>query len=191
MAKIKSPLALKKQALRQHFKDKWELVTERTKKIELLHEHLVSFLQPQTDGKPSFWCGYQALNSEISLQEVASRCAYLHWVYPKVEGHSLRFFVPGSKGFAKGAFGIPEPVTEFAKEVLSKDISGFLIPGLAFDQRGIRLGWGQGFFDRALSQTSALKVGVSFSDCVVEELPSESWDIPMDYLATEKGVRKF
>lgn len=191
MAKIKSPLALKKQALRQLFKDKWELVTEKTKKTELLNEHLVSFINEQTGGKPSFWCGYQALNSEISLQEVARQCPYLHWVYPKVEGQNLRFFVPGPRGFSNGTFGIQEPVTDSAKEVMSKDIAGFLVPGLAFDQNGIRLGRGQGFYDRALDQTRAVKVGVSFLDHVVEELPSESWDIRMDYLATEKGVRKF
>ena len=190
MAIIKSPMALKKQELRQHFKGKWELVIEKTKKAEMLTEHLVSFLQKKTDGQPSFWCGYQALDSEISIQEVTRRCSYLHWVYPRVEGSRLRFFVPGAQGFSQGSFGLREPVIDLAKEVLSKDISGFLIPGLAFAKNGIRLGWGQGFYDRALAQTSAVKVGVSFSGCVVEELPLESWDIPMDFLVTEEDVKE-
>lgn len=188
MAKIKNPLALKKQALRQHFKDKWELVIEKSKKTELLTESLVSFLQAQAGGKSSIWCGYQALDSEISIQEVTRRCSNLQWAYPLVEGRRLRFFVPGAKGFSRGNFGLWEPVADLAKEVLAQDISGFLVPGLAFDQMGIRLGWGKGFYDLALAQTVAVKVGVSFSDKVVEELPSESWDIPMDFLATEENV---
>ena len=64
-----------------------------------------------------------------------------------------------------------------------------IVPVVAADKEGTRLGYGKGFYDRFLSQTNALKTGLVFSDCVTDkELPSESFDVPLDFLITDKGI---
>ncbi len=67
-----------------------------------------------------------------------------------------------------------------------------LLPGLAFDLWGTRLGRGAGYFDRLLASVSstATLVGVTVSDFVVDRLPRESHDVPVCYLSTEEGVVK-
>jgi 5-formyltetrahydrofolate cyclo-ligase len=156
---------------------------ERDLKTEQLLEHLTKFLNSQSHT----WCLYQALESEISLSELPVRTTHLRWVYPKVINTQLQFLDP-VKGFEKAYAGIQEPVLEGASSVDLKDISGFLIPGLGFDRKGIRIGKGKGFYDRALSSYAGIKIGVVFSSLIVDELPKDPWDVGMDFLATEKGV---
>jgi 5-formyltetrahydrofolate cyclo-ligase len=109
------------------------------------------------------------------------------WVFPKVMAGHLRFFEP-LQGFEKSYAGILEPVVHDAREVSIHEISGFLVPGLGFDQKGVRLGKGKGYYDRSLKNFSGETLGVSFSSLVVPKLPEDPWDIRMQWLATEKGI---
>jgi len=79
---------------------------------------------------------------------------------------------------------------ESARRVSPDEIDIALLPGLAFDLYGNRLGRGAGYFDRLLLATRAgsKRVGVVPADLVIDELPVEAHDIPVDYLATEEGV---
>ena len=81
-----------------------------------------------------------------------------------------------------------------------KQISGFVIPGLAYDIYGHRLGRGKGFYDRALAEYKGQKIGVCFNVSLCEELPREEHDIKCDQIVTEnqiyivnksEGVRKW
>ncbi|KUO96000.1 5-formyltetrahydrofolate cyclo-ligase [Ferroacidibacillus organovorans] len=82
-----------------------------------------------------------------------------------------------------GYYGIREPRGEVVEAL---DL--LLIPGLAFTLCGIRLGYGGGFYDRYLANTSrqAVKVGVAFDGQIVQELPTELHDIRMDHLVTDR-----
>ena len=64
-----------------------------------------------------------------------------------------------------------------------------LVPGCVFDKFGYRLGYGVGFYDRLLPNCPrALLVGLAFSVQIVDLLPSEDWDYPVDFILTENGV---
>lgn len=190
MAKDLNPLAAEKSRFRQLFKNQWDVMIESKNQKETLQQqlqnHLVDFLKNQS----GTWCIYQALSSEINVQSVIQQTPHLRWAWPVVKEQSLQFYVPGASGFAKGKFGILEPVVKGALFVEPSDCSGFLVPGMGFDQSGTRLGKGLGFYDRALQGARGLKVGVCFSGFVVEKLPSDKWDIRMDVLATEGGILK-
>lgn len=76
-------------------------------------------------------------------------------------------------------------------KVLVKEMEVALIPLLAFDRRGNRLGFGFGYYDRYLQGKHVLKVGIAYSHQEsLEELPHETHDIPLDYVITEKEVIK-
>jgi 5-formyltetrahydrofolate cyclo-ligase len=89
-------------------------------------------------------------------------------------------------------FGILEPMVE-SRELLGADrMDVILLPLVAFDRRGHRLGSGAGYYDRALASRSnrpapPLLVGVAHACQEVEAIPAEPWDIPMDAMATELG----
>lgn len=90
-----------------------------------------------------------------------------------------------------GAFGIPEPspsLTPLYESPKTADIC--LVPGIAWDKSGYRIGYGKGFYDRFLSYFIGLSLGLAFDAQVTHELPRESHDRPVKLLLTESGVRR-
>jgi len=85
-------------------------------------------------------------------------------------------------------FGALQPPAE-APRVALETVDAVLLPGLAFDRRGVRLGYGGGFYDRLLPGFSGLTVGVVWDALRVAELPHEAHDLRVGFLATETGVR--
>ncbi len=83
-------------------------------------------------------------------------------------------------------FNLLEPKVSTPKHTGDCDI--ILIPGLAFDHNLNRLGYGGGFYDRFLADSSALKVAVAYDFQVKESIPSEAHDIKMNFIVTEQRV---
>ena len=93
---------------------------------------------------------------------------------------------------APGSFGIPEPIPPVAARARlhPSAIQVAVLPGLVFDRAGNRLGYGGGYYDRFLAHEApkALRVGLAFSLQVVESLPAQPHDVPLDLLITEQEV---
>src|SRR5688572_21363553 len=87
------------------------------------------------------------------------------------------------RGLVRGNFGILEPLPQ-ALSVPLNQLDLALVPGIAFDLGGRRLGRGKGFYDRLLSAVPGGKCGVSFDQQVVSEIPVESHDILMNFILT-------
>jgi 5-formyltetrahydrofolate cyclo-ligase len=96
-------------------------------------------------------------------------------------------FKPGDPT-ARSEYGMPEPAA--GEEIPPLEVDALVIPGLAFDRGGFRLGYGGGFYDRYLRRTrpDALRVGIGFSEQVVEEVPHADADEPVDRIVTQDGV---
>ena len=96
----------------------------------------------------------------------------------------FREWHPGIE-LAKGPLDIPYPVnsSEFTPEAV-------LLPMNGWDMQGYRLGYGGGFFDRTLAaaKKKPVTIGISFEFARIETIHPQSWDIPMDYVVTERGV---
>ncbi len=91
-------------------------------------------------------------------------------------------------GLTVHAFGMHEPAATAPQ--LVPDL--LLVPLLAFDARGHRLGYGGGFYDRTLASLAAkLAVGVAFAGQETDALPDQPHDHPLDMVVTETGVRRF
>lgn len=90
----------------------------------------------------------------------------------------------------RGRFGVPEPVLRRQGRVQPGELNLAVVPGVAFDRRGGRLGRGKGYFDRFLARVPARvpRVGLAFSFQMVRALPSEPHDRPVCAVVTERGV---
>jgi len=92
------------------------------------------------------------------------------------------------------SFGLLEPPPALAMEVdrvaVPSRVDLMLVPGVAFDRHGGRLGHGRGFYDRLLGEagTGPLRVGLSFECQLVERVPMAAGDEPMDLIVTEDAV---
>jgi len=104
-------------------------------------------------------------------------------LFPKVVGKEIiPIEVSSLNELSKGFKGIFEPV------LLSKSYKPdvVFVPGIAFDLECYRLGYGGGFYDRFLSKGNFFKIGVCFEFQIVERLPVEPFDVPVDIVVSEK-----
>lgn len=109
---------------------------------------------------------------------------------PKVVGpRALRWCaVTDWAALRPGRFQIPEPPGA-GEATLPPEVEVVLVPGLAFDQQGGRLGWGRGYYDRALAQApGAQRVGVCLAWGLVELVPMEAHDLPMHAVITPNAA---
>ena len=95
-------------------------------------------------------------------------------------------WVDAATRWHRGAHGIWEPTAGVPAD--PRELRAIVVPGVAFDAQGGRLGHGRGHFDRLLAQSAALLVGLCFEDRLVEAVPMEPHDIRMDVVATEKRM---
>jgi 5-formyltetrahydrofolate cyclo-ligase len=126
---------------------------------------------------------FSALKGEVDLTEVIAARPERRWVWPRVEGDDLHFHQvenPAAQ-LTAGAFGVREPSPDLPVIPVYR-IDAFLCPGLAFDERGGRLGRGRGFYDRMLAgaRPGALKIGVCFPWQFVDDTFPEAHDVIMD-----------
>lgn len=90
------------------------------------------------------------------------------------------------EAFTHDALGIAQPL--WLQPAQPGDWQVTLVPLLAFDRAGYRLGYGKGYYDRLLSETSGLAVGLAFACQEVAAVPCEAHDRPLDLIVTEAGI---
>lgn len=105
---------------------------------------------------------------------------------PKVEGlNIIPVIFKDLSQLKEGYAGIKEPE---GKAISPEEIDIVIVPGVAFDKKGHRLGYGKGYYDRFLSKTNALKIGLAYDFQIVENLPAEEHDVPLDLIITPTQI---
>lgn len=196
--------ALSKTLLRQAFRtnldrgqhEGGQSSAELREKSERLTERLTQFLKTET----GIWATFEPSGFEPDIRLAMTKSPHIDWAYPRVEGENLAFYLIASReALIENKWRILEPNPAVSTPVDASQLQGLLIPGLAFDERGGRLGRGRGFYDRALdliSQTHKKnqttfpkKIGVALERQVSQtELPVDPHDIVMDHVITEDRI---
>lgn len=133
---------------------------------------------------------YASVHCEVQTAAVASEAlrAGKTLLYPAVVGADLEFRrVDELSELVPGRFGIPEPAGK-PHDVMEADI--IVVPGVAFDLEGRRIGYGKGFYDRSLHllEGSGKLVAFCYDFQLVEEIAGEPHDVTMDLVVTELRV---
>ena len=135
----------------------------------------------------AFW----SFGSEVETAELIERLhgAGKQVVLPRVEGHDVVavLYEPGDPT-APASFGAMEPIG--AEIVHPTEIDVVIAPGLAFDRRGGRVGYGAGFYDRFLRSVrpDVRVIALAFGVQIVDEAPRDEGDRPVDLIVTEDEV---
>ncbi|AGA68694.1 5-formyltetrahydrofolate cyclo-ligase [Desulfitobacterium dichloroeliminans LMG P-21439] len=97
------------------------------------------------------------------------------------------------KDIEPGRWGIREPKLEGLTRVLPEEIDCIVVPGVAFDRQGNRLGYGGGYYDRLFERVreTTPKIALAFHCQIVESIPVEVYDKKIDALITERGIMRF
>lgn len=132
---------------------------------------------------------YSPILNEVFTEEIFGQARSLNKrvVYPRVQGAGMEFYPVNSRDDLRpGNFAVLEP--QGGRPVPVADLDLLLVPGVAFDQTGHRLGYGKGYYDRQLQLRSAgcRLVGLCFEFQLLSVLPAEDHDVRMDLLVTEQ-----
>lgn len=138
---------------------------------------------------------YLANDGEVSTQKIIDHCwqqnvdVYLPVLNPLKKGHLLFVHYQPDSIMRTNRYGIKEPDPKYNQHISARYLNLVLMPLVAFDDQGNRLGMGGGFYDRSFEfcrpdkQNSGLKpelVGLAHQCQRAEQLPTEAWDIPLD-----------
>jgi 5-formyltetrahydrofolate cyclo-ligase len=134
----------------------------------------------------AFW----PYRSEVDLRAAFTARPDWLWFFPKVTSTDPPRLAWGAEPLEPGLWGLMEPA--FAQHFLPP-VDILLVPGLAFDAEGYRLGYGGGFYDALLSKLDGRlpTLGVGFALQEVEALPLDPQDLPVGGVLTERGLRWF
>ena len=130
---------------------------------------------------------YYAFGSEVKTDLIIQKAKALgkKVALPSVEGESLAFYeLSSGKYLVKGRFGIIEPLPYGPVD----KIDLLVVPGIAFDKKGYRLGYGKGYYDKFLAKKEVFSVGLAYSFQLIDSLPSGEYDKRMHAIATEDGI---
>jgi 5-formyltetrahydrofolate cyclo-ligase len=135
--------------------------------------------------------GYHALPDEADPVLLLERLVDLgcHIAFPRVTGKGLPLEfhrVPDGEVLAPGAFGIHEPMDIWPRATPQL----LLVPLLAFDAQGHRLGYGGGFYDRTIALLKVPAIGIAYAGQEVPALPADDHDMVLDGVLTENGLTR-
>lgn len=189
---MSSPIFDTKRDIRREARDRIRPFTEEI--IRKLSLAAVQILSEQPAWKNAQRIlGYLALKDEIELSTAiksaltAGKTIALPRYIPEQNSYCAAL-LPQKESFASlsfGRFGILEPPPA-APTLPLNQLDFVLVPGVAFDASGNRLGRGKGFYDRLLAETnnSCIKCGVALEEQLVAAIPSEPHDISMNFILT-------
>lgn len=105
------------------------------------------------------------------------------------EDHRMEFFIYTNKHELENVYlDLYEPKNDPNKLVSKEDIDLIIVPGLLFDKRGFRIGFGGGYYDRYLQDYSNKTASVAMEAQLIPYIPYEEHDIPVNYIVTENGI---
>jgi 5-formyltetrahydrofolate cyclo-ligase len=152
------------------------------------------FLRSELFLRSEFLALYNAIHNEVLTEIVSTRALEVGktLVYPRVKDNDLEFVeVLSLTELAPGAFGVLEPQGDRLR--VAEELDLVVVPGVAFDQSGHRLGYGRGFYDRALlaCRADCTKVGFAYDSQLLDTLPSTEHDQKLSVLMTESHTLNF
>jgi|SRR3989344_3709409 len=181
-----------KNILRKYFFDKRSRLTlaEIQKKSRQITDNL--FALKELDNKINY-AAYLSVNNEVDTtyilkvlfkenKNILMPC-FLH----KINSYRFVRFSKHAR-LEEGPFKISQPKNPIIAD--SQIIQVALLPGVAFSPSGIRLGYGKGVFDKLLSKSKAVKIGLAYDFQIVDEIPKEKHDLIMDFVITESQIIK-
>lgn len=128
---------------------------------------------------------YHSLPDELYTHDFLRKWSGRKKFYlPRVNGVNLEVLPYEESRLELGSFHIEEPTGRDLTD--PSDIELVVVPAVAYDRKGRRLGRGKGFYDRFLQNTRATKIGIGYEFQLLDELPSEPHDVPMDMVITQK-----
>lgn len=179
-----------KNQLRNELKLKRRNIPDKVEKDKAVCSNLISTKEYEQADTVLF---YAALRDEINIDEcIADALSHGKKVALPVctdkNGNMEFYYINSFNDIEQGFYGIREPNVSSCVKVCSFDGCVCIVPAIAYDKFGYRIGYGKGYYDRFLSKYTLFSIGLCYNDLVVDKLPADKFDVSVDKLITESGI---
>ena len=175
-----------KNGLRQMIRARLENISPAVRAVESVD--LCARLEPQLRSAHTILF-FAPLADELDVWPLLEKCAAAKKICalpafnPATQSYAARLLFNPATEIATGKFGVREPQAG-CPEISLTEFDLVLVPGVAFDLSGNRLGRGRGFYDRILTETTGVKCGVAYDFQLLEKIPTEPHDATVNFIFT-------
>ena len=178
---MKTKEELRREGLEQRSQISRKEVKEKSRKIQKKVLEVI--------GEDDTVMSYVSYRNEVETYLLIEKLLHRKQVLavPKVSGAEIKAYrIESMEELEENSRGIREP--EKAEEISKTCIDTCIVPGVKFDIKGNRIGYGKGYYDRFLENFQGQKIGPTYQKLMEEKIPSDKWDIAMNKIVTEEKV---
>lgn len=179
-----------KGELRKELKVKRRSIDDKAEKDGKISNNLISFEPYKKAQTILFYAAlYDEINIDLCIEKAidSGKRAALP-VCTDEKGNMKFYYITSLSDIKVGFFGVREPDVNFCDEVKDFSSSICIVPAIAYDKKGFRLGYGKGYYDRFLKKFTSHSIGLCYNELIKDKLPIGEYDIPVDYIISENGV---
>lgn len=173
---------MKKEFLRKKYKEKRDNIKNKVTKDNLIYQKVINnkdILSSKT------LLIYISINSEVDTIKIINYFLYAKNIaVPKIIDNNMYFcYITNLNELTSGKYNIPEPTNE--NIVTDFDNAICIVPGICYDKKNYRVGYGKGYYDRFLSKNKIKTIGLCYKECMIEKIDNDKYDYKIDEVITE------
>lgn len=173
---------MKKEFLRKKYKEKRDNIKKKVTKDNLIYQKVINnkdILSSKT------LLIYISINSEVDTIKIINYFLNTKNIaVPKIIDNDMFFcYVTNLNELTSGKYNIPEPTNE--NIVTDFDNAICIVPGICYDKKNYRVGYGKGYYDRFLSKNKIKTIGLCYKECMIEKIDNDKYDYKIDEVITE------
>lgn len=173
---------MKKEFLRKKYKEKRDNIKNKVTKNNLIYQKVINnkdILFSKT------LLIYISINSEVDTIKIINYFLNTKNIaVPKIIDNNMYFcYVTNLNELTSGKYNIPEPTNE--NIVTDFDNAICIVPGICYDKKNYRVGYGKGYYDRFLSKNKIKTIGLCYKECMIEKIDNDKYDYKIDEVITE------
>ena len=173
---------MKKEFLRKKYKEKRNNIKNKVTKDNLIYQKVINnkdILSSKT------LLIYISINSEVDTIKIINYFLNTKNIaVPKIIDNDMFFcYVTNLNELTSGKYNIPEPTNE--NIVTDFDNAICIVPGICYDKKNYRIGYGKGYYDRFLSKNKIKTIGLCYKECMIEKIDNDKYDYKIDEVITD------
>lgn len=173
---------MKKEFLRKKYKEKRDNIKNKVTKDNLIYQKVINnkdILSSKT------LLIYISINSEVDTTKIINYFLNTKNIaVPKIIDNDMFFcYVTNLNELTPGKYNIPEPTNE--NIVTDFDNAICIVPGICYDKKNYRIGYGKGYYDRFLSKNKIKTIGLCYKECMIEKIDNDKYDYKIDEVITD------
>lgn len=173
---------MKKEFLRKKYKEKRDNIKNKVTKDNLIYQKVINnkdILSSKT------LLIYISINNEVDTIKIINYFLNTKNIaVPKIIDNNMFFcYVTNLNDLTPGKYNIPEPTNE--NIVTDFDNAICIVPGICYDKKNYRVGYGKGYYDKFLSKNKIKTIGLCYKECMIEKIDNDKYDYKIDEVITD------